>query len=224
MRVTAQSLNRLMGLAGESLVQARWLPSFSTALLKLKKQHDLLASMLDAAYHAAAGGMPPDQLADLIADTRRQWGACRQELNEKTHRLRRPRGPRRGPQRRGSTAKSSPAGCGPSATATHGLPRLVRDMARSLGKEARLVVAGDRTEVDRDILEKLESPLVAPDPQRGRSRAGNAGHAGTWRASRGPARSPWRRGTAPGCCSSRSPTTARASTSPGSARRWSTAD
>src|SRR5262249_30522587 len=37
-RVTAQSLNRLMGLAGESLVQARWLGPFATALQKLKKQ------------------------------------------------------------------------------------------------------------------------------------------------------------------------------------------
>ena len=36
-RVTAQSLSRLMGLAGESLVQARWLHLFSGALGKLKK-------------------------------------------------------------------------------------------------------------------------------------------------------------------------------------------
>ena len=46
-RVTAQSLNRLMGLAGESLVQARWLQPFATALLKLRKQQDWLASTLD---------------------------------------------------------------------------------------------------------------------------------------------------------------------------------
>ncbi len=158
MRVAAQSLNRLMGLAGESLVQARWLPSFATALLKLKKQHDLLASMLDAAYHAAAGGMPSVQLADLISDTRRQWTACRQELSAKTSdfddhaaraedlnvRL----------YREVIASRMRPFGDG-----THGLARLVRDMARSLGKEARLVVVGERTEVDRDILEKLESPL-----------------------------------------------------------------
>ena len=44
----------------------------------------------------------------------------------------------------------------PFADGTHGFPRLVRDMARSLGKEARLVVEGENTEVDRDILERLE--------------------------------------------------------------------
>ncbi|HJZ56297.1 MAG TPA: Hpt domain-containing protein, partial [Gemmataceae bacterium] len=59
-RVTAQSLNRLMGLAGESLVQARWLPSFSADLLALKKHHDRLAVLLDGAVHAAAAGTPAD--------------------------------------------------------------------------------------------------------------------------------------------------------------------
>jgi two-component system sensor histidine kinase and response regulator WspE len=33
-------------------------------------------------------------------------------------------------------------------------------MARSLAKEAKLVIDGEQTEVDRDILEKLESPLA----------------------------------------------------------------
>ena len=42
----------------------------------------------------------------------------------------------------------------------HGLPRLVRNMARAVGKEVRLVVEGEKTEVDRDILERLESPLT----------------------------------------------------------------
>jgi two-component system sensor histidine kinase and response regulator WspE len=157
-RVTAQSLNRLMGLAGESLVQARWLPTFSSALLKLKKRHDALASALDTAFHAAAAGMPPDQLADLITDARRQWAACRQELAAKIGEFddhaARAEDLNARLYREVIASRMRPFGDG-----THGLPRLVRDMARALGKEARLVVAGDRTEVDRDILEKLESPL-----------------------------------------------------------------
>jgi two-component system sensor histidine kinase and response regulator WspE len=157
-RVTAQSLNRLMGLAGESLVQARWLPSFSTALLKLKKHHDLLAAMLDTAVHAATGGMPPNQLVDLIAEARLQWAACRQDLNAKASAFEdhaaRVEDLNARLYREVIASRMRPFGDG-----THGLPRLVRDMARQLGKEARLVVLGDRTEVDRDILEKLESPL-----------------------------------------------------------------
>ncbi len=40
------------------------------------------------------------------------------------------------------------------------LPRMVRDLARSLGKQVRLEIAGEHTQVDRDILEKLETPLT----------------------------------------------------------------
>jgi two-component system sensor histidine kinase and response regulator WspE len=40
-----------------------------------------------------------------------------------------------------------------------GLPRLVRDLARQLGKNVQLEIQGETTEVDRDILEKLDAPL-----------------------------------------------------------------
>ncbi len=157
-RVTAQSLNRLMGLAGESLVQARWLPSFSAALLKLKKRHDRLATVLDTAFQAATDGLPRQQLTDLLADARRQWATCRQELSAKSGAF----------DEHAARAEDLNARLyreviasrmRPFADGTHGFPRLVRDMARALGKEARFVVVGERTEVDRDILEKLESPL-----------------------------------------------------------------
>jgi two-component system, chemotaxis family, sensor histidine kinase and response regulator WspE len=39
------------------------------------------------------------------------------------------------------------------------LRRLVRDTAAEMGKKVSLVVTGERTEVDRDILEKLRAPL-----------------------------------------------------------------
>jgi two-component system sensor histidine kinase and response regulator WspE len=38
-------------------------------------------------------------------------------------------------------------------------PRMVRDLARSLGKDVRLQIVGEDTLVDRDILAKIESPL-----------------------------------------------------------------
>jgi two-component system sensor histidine kinase and response regulator WspE len=39
-------------------------------------------------------------------------------------------------------------------------PRMVRDLALSLGKEVRLDIQGENTQVDRDILERLEAPLA----------------------------------------------------------------
>ena len=40
-----------------------------------------------------------------------------------------------------------------------GFPRMVREVARELGKQVRFEVRGESTGVDRDILEKLEAPL-----------------------------------------------------------------
>jgi two-component system chemotaxis sensor kinase CheA len=39
-------------------------------------------------------------------------------------------------------------------------PRLVRDLARSLGKEVRLVIEGEGTELDKTILEQIGDPLI----------------------------------------------------------------
>ena len=48
----------------------------------------------------------------------------------------------------------------PFADRAQGFPRFVRDLAATLGKEARLDLVGVNTQVDRDILEKLEAPLT----------------------------------------------------------------
>lgn len=154
-RVTARSLDRLMGLAGESLVQARWLQPFSQSLQRLKKQHDILANTLAAVTDAES----QEQVASLLAAADRQLGACRQELASQT-----------------SSFEDHSAGAEdlnsrlyrevivsrmrPFGDGTHGLPRLVRDMARTLNKQVRLVIQGETTDVDRDVLEKLEAPLT----------------------------------------------------------------
>ncbi len=45
------------------------------------------------------------------------------------------------------------------ADGVRGFPRMVRDVARQLGKSVRFEVLGETTGVDRDILDKLEAPL-----------------------------------------------------------------
>jgi two-component system sensor histidine kinase and response regulator WspE len=47
----------------------------------------------------------------------------------------------------------------PFQDGVRGFPRLVRDVARQLGKSVHLEILGEQTGVDRDILEKLEAPL-----------------------------------------------------------------
>jgi len=48
----------------------------------------------------------------------------------------------------------------PFADGVTGVPRLVRDTARDLGKQVKVEIQGDQTRVDRDILEKLEAPIT----------------------------------------------------------------
>jgi two-component system chemotaxis sensor kinase CheA len=40
------------------------------------------------------------------------------------------------------------------------MPRIVRDLAASLGKEARIVTTGEMTEIDKTVIEQLNDPLT----------------------------------------------------------------
>ena len=47
----------------------------------------------------------------------------------------------------------------PFADGMAGMPRMVRDTARELGRDVRLVVGGEGTPVDREVLRRIEAPL-----------------------------------------------------------------
>ena len=111
----------------------------------------------------------------------------------------------------------------PLADGVRGFPRLVRDVARQLGKQVEFEVVGETTGVDRDILDKLEAPLNhlirnALDHAHRAARGAPRPPASTR-----PARSGWRPATARGCSRSPWATTAGGSTSSGSAPRSSSA-
>ena len=107
----------------------------------------------------------------------------------------------------------------PLADGIRGFPRLVRDLARQLGKQVRFEV---RRRPDRRRSRhprQARGPALPPDSQRHRPRPGDAGRAGGRRQAGHRARSGSRPATGPGCSTSRSPTTAAASTSSSSAQR-----
>jgi two-component system sensor histidine kinase and response regulator WspE len=155
-RVTAQSLDRLMNLAGESLVQSRWLQPFAGSLLQLKKRQDRLATLLEAAAQNAG---PSAVLEQTLSEAKREAAVSRQLIGERMGDF----------EDHARAAEDLNARLyrevivsrmRPFADGVHAFPRLVRDTARRLGKQARLDIIGQTTEVDRDILEKLEAPLT----------------------------------------------------------------
>lgn len=48
----------------------------------------------------------------------------------------------------------------PIGATFHSMQRIVRDMCKKLGKEVELVISGEETEVDKNIIESISDPLV----------------------------------------------------------------
>ena len=157
-RVTAGKIERLMGQAGEVVVGAGWLPSFSQSLLELKRNHLELLTLLDGLHETVLGKGRDPQLRELVRRAREKTKACTLELAERLNQI---------DIFTGSTAALADriyhevisVRMRPFADGVTGFPRLVRDLARDLGKKVRLEINGKSTEVDRDILEKLDAPL-----------------------------------------------------------------
>lgn len=157
-RVTASRLTRFMGLAGQSLVEARWLQPFAKSLLHLKTRHARLAETLESLHEELAADERGERVSDLVAEARRQMDACREVLGQRVAEF--------DARVRSSDDLTSrlyrevvSSRMRPLRDGVQGLHRLVRDLARPLGKMARLEVVGESVEVDREILDKLEAPL-----------------------------------------------------------------
>lgn len=158
LRVTAKSLNRLMGLAGESLVESKWLQPFSDSLFKMKKTQDELSEEFEA-------------LSELITDCKMDEHAhvcidsIRGQLNEQRHIINDRLTELELFIRRYSSLSDRlyreviDSRMRPFADGVESFPRMVRDIAQELGKKVIFEIEGKGTQVDREILEKLEAPL-----------------------------------------------------------------
>ncbi len=158
LRVTAEHLNRLLGLAGESLVESRWLRPFSESLFRLKRLQNSAAASLDTLRDALSDEALGEAAQSALADLRQRIDACHQMLAQQlvdvdlfdshstnlAHRM---------------YASALACRMRPFADGVRALPRMVRDVGRTLGKQVHLEIVGDTTQIDRDILEKLDAPL-----------------------------------------------------------------
>jgi two-component system sensor histidine kinase and response regulator WspE len=158
LRVTADHLNRLLGLAGESLVEARWLDPFARALLRLKRMQQDLGKTVETLRDSLAGTPLPEHAQTHLAALQQKGAECRQFLGARLVEL------EMFDRRSGNLShrlydEALALRMRPFIDSAQNFPRLVRDLGRSLGKEVRLEIVGAQTQVDRDILEKLEAPL-----------------------------------------------------------------
>ena len=158
LRVTAENLNRLLGLPGESLVESRWVKPFAESLLRLKRLQDRSSKALDNVRDSLSAAALDGEAGAALARAQALVSECRHALARRlaelemfdrrsinlAHRL---------------YDEALACRMRPFADGVQGFPRMVRDLARSLGKQVRLEIVGGATQVDRDILAKLDAPL-----------------------------------------------------------------
>lgn len=158
LRISAQNLNRLMGLAGESMVESRWLHPFSDSLLKVKKKLNELDSYLDYLAENLNETSLNQTAAQSLVNIQHKSHECRQDLSDRLSEL------EMFISRHSSLTDrlyTEVIECHmrPFSDGVEAFPRMVRDMAKQLNKKAKLEILGRSTPVDRDILQKLEAPL-----------------------------------------------------------------
>ena len=157
-RVSAESLTRLMGLAGESLVQARQLRPLVDSLAAHRASQASLLETLRALEERKSSGSGNGVEMELLAKARGQVDRSLQDLGSDVELFE--DYARRGEDLAGRLHHEVLASrMRPMSEGARGFPRMVRDVARQLGKTVRFEVKGENTGVDRDILDKLEAPL-----------------------------------------------------------------
>jgi len=157
MRVRAATLDRLVGNAGEALVGARRVRPFADSLLRLRHAHGDVLGQLGQFEEQHAEKLDPGARSTL-GGIRASLGALTRQLAQRYDDL--DRLERQG-TRIAQRVYDDALQCRmrPFADVAHAYPRIVRDLARSLGKRVNFEIEGRATQVDRDILDLLDAPL-----------------------------------------------------------------
>jgi two-component system sensor histidine kinase and response regulator WspE len=153
----AQNFDKLLSLASESRINAHQMHPFIQNLQRFKRNQSSLFSLVEQLHEAISNigdaslkeksllalqkthplkQFVLEHIADIEAYERRLLAVSQGMVDEVlTLRMR------------------------PFRDGVHAFPRMVRDLARNMGKDVRLEILGEDTLVDRDILARIESPL-----------------------------------------------------------------
>jgi two-component system sensor histidine kinase and response regulator WspE len=156
-RAAIQNYDQLLALASESRINAHQLAPVISSLHRFKRNQASLFQAIEQLHEALVRSADPgliekaalalqkthplkqqlhDHMADIDSYERRLLSVSNNLVDEVlTLRMR------------------------PFRDGVHAFGRMVRDLARSLGKDAQLTISGEDTPVDRDILSKIEGPL-----------------------------------------------------------------
>ncbi|MCF5467782.1 response regulator [Pseudomonas syringae] len=159
LRVTAERLNGLLDMSSKSLVETQRLKPLLAGMQRLKRlqsSSDRALEVLGASFGEAG---PSADIQKALEDARSLLSQAQHVLVQQTAEL-----DEFGWQsaQRAQLLYDTALACRmrPFADVLTGQARMVRDLGRELGKQVRLQIEGEKTQVDRDVLEKLEAPLT----------------------------------------------------------------
>ncbi|WGV27140.1 hybrid sensor histidine kinase/response regulator [Halotia branconii] len=158
-RVSAENLNRIMGLAGESLIEANWLQPHADSMMSLKWRLVELSRTLEKLQDTLERGNYEQVGKQYLDEARHKEQECLTLLSDRLNEL------ELYAQRTANLSdrlyrEVITSNMRPFADGIQGFPRMIRDLARKLNKKVNLEIVGKATSVDRDILKKLEAPLT----------------------------------------------------------------
>ncbi|WP_065259677.1 hybrid sensor histidine kinase/response regulator [Pseudomonas bananamidigenes] len=159
LRVTAERLNSLLDLSSKSLVETQRLKPHLATMQRLKRmQNNGLRALESLNVHLKEHALSLEA-QEALEDARRLLAESQQLLSEKNAELDEFAWQA---SQRAQVLYDTALACRmrPFADVLSGQVRMVRDLGRSLGKQVRLEIEGEKTQVDRDVLEKLEAPLT----------------------------------------------------------------
>ncbi|EJM72398.1 hybrid sensor histidine kinase/response regulator [Pseudomonas sp. GM55] len=159
LRVTAERLNSLLDLSSKSLVETQRLKPHLATMQRLKRmQSNSLRALESLNVHLKDHALSLE-VQETLEDARRLLAQSQQLLMEKNAELDEFAWHA---SQRAQVLYDTALACRmrPFADVLTGQVRMVRDLGRDLGKQVRLEIEGEKTQVDRDVLEKLEAPLT----------------------------------------------------------------
>lgn len=157
-RITADAMNRLLGLAGESLMEARRLRPFADQLMRLKRQHNDLAKAFEHLRDAIEVDRVDDIARQALAEVHERLVQTQHALGDRLTEVvaMDQRATDLANRLYGETLTSRMR---PFEDGVRHYTRTVRDLGRTLGKTVRLEIVGGSVGIDRDILDQLDAPL-----------------------------------------------------------------
>lgn len=159
LRVSAERFDHLIDLSGKSLVEFQRTKPLNDSLHRLKRQQESARRTLETLREHLLGTDLDASAQALFAESRNLLIECQQQLQ--AHQELFDDFVWYGGQRTQQLYDLALASrMRPFADVLTGHTRMLRDLGRSLGKQVRLEIEGDNTQVDRDVLERLEAPLT----------------------------------------------------------------